>query len=133
MRIVYRIRGQFGEWEAVFRSSNGERIGLYQWVSGSSTEAVDNPVENVFDNCVNVAVSLAFLSIAKNLGDIQAIDFTYIFRALSNHTGCGATILGPWIGAARGCDQFPWRRSISTPAEAESGKTSSFSTRIRAR
>ena len=62
-------RSRPGGWEAVqignaaFDGSNRTRFLLYQWVSGSSTKTVDNPVEKVFDSRVKVAVSLAFLRI----------------------------------------------------------------------
>jgi hypothetical protein len=44
--------------------------GLYQEVTQSSTQTVDNPVDNHSDSYVNVAGSLEILILAKNLGEI---------------------------------------------------------------
>jgi hypothetical protein len=55
--------------------------GLCQWLSGSSTEPVDNPVDKHFDNCVNVAVSLGFLRIDYILLTLEPIDSLAIFLA----------------------------------------------------
>jgi hypothetical protein len=67
-------------------AGNGERATVRSAISapinglaGPSTEAVDNPVDKVFDNLVNPAGSLDFLNIANFLGFLQAFDFIDFF------------------------------------------------------
>jgi hypothetical protein len=85
---------------------NRHLAGLYQWVSPSSTQTVDNPVDKVFDNRVNVADSLRFLRIAENLGDIQLIDIIEFNPVSSNRSLPGYASRYGGAQCLGGCDQF---------------------------